>query len=177
MMNETKIDQLSRAFKRLFALPISRSCFREIQNTIFKVMEGNQDDSNEVFSALISGALTPEQENKPEANALKRLINDYSIQTNIAKDVFERAEFVSLLITDMLPHPNQILFANHIKRVDGQEIHFITDLESSLQVVNHFLTRVSEAEKNENTKPIFKKHKQDLQALKQKIDALCRMAD
>lgn len=177
MINETKIDNLGRAFKRLFALPISRSSFREIQNNIIKVMEGNQDDSNEVFSALINGGINLDQEKAPFAGHLKNLINDYSAQVNIAKDIFERAEFVSLLITDILPHQNQILFANHIKRVDGQEIHFITDLESSIQVVNHFLTRVAEAEKNENAKTVFKRHKQDLQALKQKIESLCRLAE
>lgn len=172
MIEEQKLKQLDRAFKRIFAMPISRSTFREIQNAILSISEGNQEESNIIFESLVTGE--QHQSGKVCANPafLERMIDDFSISIRVAKDVFERGEFISLASSDIISQPNRVAFLNRIRRVDGEELHFLTDTKGTLNLIYHLMGRLQELKKNAEGKESIVDSKQQLLAIKQKIDDL-----
>jgi len=170
MINEEKMVFLHRSLNRVFALPISRSTFREIQNAVLHAAHGNKDEGNAIFECLLSGEYKEFPGSKPVEKDLKKIIEEFSVKAWVAKDVFEKGEFISLITSDIVNHPNHFVFSNRIRRVDGQEIQFVTDLESTIQLLHHFLGRLQEAHKFDNAKKGLKDHQKEISALKGKID-------
>lgn len=172
MFDEKKVNQLDKAFERVFAFNITRSTFRQLQNVIFAIAEGNKELATAILEALLAGEVKADGNRALTIASFKKFVDSYNVLTQVAKDVLERGEFINLVTSDVLQNPQAIVFANRIRRVDGEELQFITDAESSLQLVNHFLNRIQEVDRAEPARNVIDGIKSDLNALRDKIDDL-----
>lgn len=172
MFDEKKMSQLDKAFERVFAFNVTRSTFRQIQNVIFALAEGDKDLAKAILEALLTGEVKSEAHKSINNNSFKKFLETYSVRTQVAKDVLERGEFINLVTSDILQNPQNIVFANRIRRIDGEELQFITDTESTMQLVNHFLNRIQEVDKAEPSRKVVNGITGDLKTIKNKIDEL-----
>lgn len=168
MSDQTKLNEIHRSLKRLFSLPIGRSTFREMQNIIFKNMEGNIENSNALLEALMTGEVKSEKIKSWPSSELKKLIDEFSISAWVAKDILDKGEFLSLITSDLINVPGQTVFSNRIRRVDGQEFHFVSDVESTLQLMHHFVGRVQELDRQK----ALGSHQKELEALKKALEGI-----
>lgn len=172
MIDDKKIHQLEKAFERVFAFNISRSTFRQVQNVIFAITEGNREMATIILEGLINGEIKPEAASQVKGDQFKKFIQTYAVRVQVAKDVLERGEFINLVTSDILQNPQAIVFANRIRRIDGDELQFITDTESTLQLVSHFISRIQELHRAEPARNILNGHQKDLDAIKTRIEEL-----
>jgi len=167
MLDEKKILLLDRGFQRIFATPITRMTFRQLQNIIYTVFDGDQEKSVKLLESLLTG----EAQDKLGKD-LKKLIEKYSLDVAMAKEVQERGDFMAMLTSDLLPHTNQAIFSNRVKRVDGEEFHFITDFSSVFRLIDHFIGRVEEVKDRDQSQKIVAGYSKELEALKKRLDSL-----
>lgn len=145
MLQQQQIEQIRQNFKRIFSLKVGRCAFREIQNIIYLSANNDQDQANFIFESLLTGEISDKQQIDPEAKKqLSTLIDEYCIPLRMAKEIFERGDFIHLITSDLVGQPESPLLLNRLNRVDAEEMQFITDVQSTLHVLNHFLTRVHE---------------------------------
>lgn len=174
MLNEEAIEELTKNLQRIFALPMSRSTYRELQNIVLTSLGGNKDNANLFFEALLTGEIKKDIVKNNQMNVLKKCIEQFSIPARVAKDVFERGEFVSLLTSDILLQGNRPIFLNRIRRIDGEELQFVTDIDSTMHMVQHFVNRLQEVQRDENLKPIIGNFNAQLRALQASIEELLK---
>lgn len=171
MFDEKKINQLDKAFERVFAFSVTRSTFRQLQNVIFAIAEGNKEVATAILEALLNGEVK-DAHSPINTPVFKKIIEKYSVLSQVAKDVLEKGEFINLVTSDILQNPQAIVFANRIRRIDGEELQFITDAESTLQLITHFLNRIQEVDRSEPSRNVIDGIKNDLHALRERIDDL-----
>lgn len=175
MIDAKKLQQLDQAFQRILTLPVSKSSFRQMQNAILFCMEGDRESASKLLEALLTGKGDLLNNAKPEPS-LQKLIERYSLPIGVAREVSERGDFLSIVTSDIISHPEMPLFGNRIRRVDGQEFDFITNAESAIQLLHHFSARLAEMEKLEKSREVLKGHKNELVSLKNRIDQLIQNA-
>ena len=169
MIDDTQIKQIRRELSRIFALPITRSTLREIQNTLVVVCP---QDSNTLFQAFVSGELTNPTKLSKNKDKLLEVIDEFSIPIRVARDVYERGEFINLASSDIIAQSNRVAFLNRIRRVDGEEMHFFTDTRGTVNLLNHLLERLHELQKNDVGKESLKGSKDELKMAKDRLDKL-----
>lgn len=177
MIDAKKAEQLDLAFQRILTLPVSKSSFRQIQNAILYFVDGDRDAATQVLEALLDGV--PENDkavNHANNPPLQKLISRYSLPVSVAREVSERGDFLSIVTSDIINHPEMPLFGNRIRRVDGQDFDFIANVESTIHLLHHFTSRLQEMEKMETERKILKGLKKELVALKNRIDQLIQAA-
>lgn len=143
---EVQIEQLNRSFKRIFSLPISRMTIRELQDAISAAMQGHQDASKSIYDSLLQGELL-EGFNPDIRSDIQSLIDTYSFQARLARDVAEYGEFLNSFTCDFLQQANQVYFINRMRRLDGQEYHFLSAPENNIRLAHMFITRLQELKK------------------------------
>ncbi|NGX42257.1 MAG: hypothetical protein K940chlam7_00535 [Chlamydiae bacterium] len=172
MIEEKQLTELSNTLKRIFTMPISKSTFREIQNAILALSPGNQEDANSLFEVLVTGEIKPDTKISSAPKTLEKLIDEYSISTRVAKDVFERGEFISIVSSDIISQPNRVAFLNRIRRVDGQEFHFLADTKGTINLLHHLIGRLQELENNEAGKETINGCQEELKSLRVNLNKL-----
>ncbi len=143
MVEEKTLDLVKKNLQRIFSMKITRTTFREVQNAILQSCEGNTEKANSVFETIVTG------ENKlgKKSDHITHLIEHYMIPIRLSKEIFERGEFINIITSDMLNQANRYLFLNRIRRVDGEEFQFLTDVESTASLLHHFTGRIAELKK------------------------------
>ena len=167
MFSEEKMKNLEQTFTRIFSLPITRSTFRELQNATINFTEGDTDSSNALFESLLK-----DETKKNNGKNLQSFLDKFSVLTRVARDVLERGEFINLATSDIISQPNRVVFLNRFRRVDGEELQFLTDPEGTLRLIQHFVGRLQEAQRNPVGKQMLDNLKNDLNALKDSLDSL-----
>lgn len=173
MIDAKKLQQLDIAFQRILTLPVSKSSFRQMQNAILFFVDGDRDMATQLLEAFLTGNLNKNDEKNA---AMQEMVERYSLPMSVAREVSERGDFLSIITSDILNHPEMPLFGNRIRRVDGQEFDFITNAESTLQLLLHFSTRLQELEKVEKSKNVLQGLKSELVGLKKRIEELIQNA-
>lgn len=171
MIDVKKIQQLDFAFQRILTLPVSKSSFRQMQNAILFCVEGDRDAATKLLEAFLHGDQEG-QNGSAKDPALQNLIERYALPLSVAREVSERGDFLSIVTSDVINHPEMPLFGNRIRRIDGQEFEFITNAESAVQLLHHFSSRLQEMESLEKERKVLKGLKKELVALKGRIDQL-----
>lgn len=161
-MDDKKLANVKKGLKRVFSMPITRSTFRELQNALMATTEGDRDLANNVLESLMAG------ESKGNGNTMKAIVEDYAIQAQLSRDIFEKGEFINMITSDILTQPGNVVFSNRVRRVDGEEFHFITDVESTIQIILHFIGRLQELDKSEGTKSVLTKAKDHLKLIQER---------
>ena len=173
MFDQNSLNGIRRSLKRIFTLPVTRSTYREIQNVITLASNGNADQANALLETLLTGNLQTDKVKQMPKEELKNLVDEFSISTWVAKDVFERGEFISLITSETVNVPGQIVFSNRVRRMDGQEYHFVSDLESTLQVINHFVGRLQEINRADGGSKQLAGFQKQIGSIKKQIDEIC----
>lgn len=167
MTNHTKeITSLQQALRRIFALPLSRSTFREVQSALIRLTEGNRELAQTYLDVLTKGEMK-------EANTqYQELIDEFHIRTRLALEILEKGDFLNFLSSDIAQAGQQTYFINRIRKVDGGEFQFLTDPDSILQVTEHFAHRLVELK--EGNKEFGEALKPRLVVLKNLLDKLSK---
>lgn len=155
--------------KRIFAMKVTRSTFREIQNVILTCTSGDKNLANELFEMLMTGQIKEDFGNEKQKEVFEHIIREFTIPTRLAKEVFERGEFVNIITSDLMNQQDRYAFFNRIRRIDGDEFNFITDLESTVHLLQHFVGRLHDLEKGPKGKEILAKFKKDFSDLNERL--------
>ncbi len=169
MLEEDEIKQLTQILKRTFALPITKSTYNEIQRSIFKAVDENVDRANEVLVSLLGGEVKKDNDNSPDSPT-QDFLDEFSVQVRLAKDIYERGEFLNFISSEVINARNNVLFSNFIHKLDGNQFQFLTDPEGIVQLASHFLGRVEEIKRIDKSKRFIKNKKEDLQNLKERLE-------
>lgn len=168
-LTDVQLSSIYKLLQKIFCLPTTRSTFREVQNAILNVTNGNTEHVKNFFEILLSGQI----DGKPPENPfLRELITRYSIPVWVAKEVHEKGEFLHLITSDILTQGNNVILSNTIRRIDGDELHFISDLESTVNVTTHFVNRLNEIGKMKNGKEIVGSYKAQLKKITETLTSI-----
>lgn len=174
MIDAKKLQQLDVAFQRILTLPVSKSSFRQMQNAVLFCLDGDREAASKLLESILMGK--PNQNGSAQDPALQKLIDRFSLPMSVAREVAERGDFLSIVTSDIINHPEMPIFGNRIRRVDGQEFDFITNAETAIQLLHHFSARLLEMEKLEKSRDVLKGFKKELISLKSRIDQLIQNA-
>lgn len=147
MIQEEQLEKLNRTFKRLFALPISRMTLKELQNALYETFPGNPDMAQAIYNSLLTGEIqnTIKDDNNTD---LVQFIDTYSSNVLIAKEVAELGEFLNSFGCDFMQQGNQVLFMNRMRRIDGQEYHFMSAPDTNIRLAHMFINRLRDLKKS-----------------------------
>lgn len=148
MLEEKKIVELEQTLQRVFGLKIGRTTFREAQNAVLAAANGDKDDATALLETLLSGEIKDGRLVKANDPKMRSLLQQYTIPMRLARDVYERGDFLQVITSDTVFQSERPMFINRIKRIDGEEHQFICDIPSTLHLVNHFLSRLQELDAN-----------------------------
>lgn len=155
--------------KRIFAMKVTRSTFREIQNIILTCANGDRQLANDLFEMLMTGQIKESFGNEKQREILESIIRDFTIPSRLAKEVFERGEFINIITSDTMNQQEKYAFFNRLRRIDGEEFQFITDLESTLHLLQHFVGRLQELEKAPKGKETISKYKKEIHEINDRL--------
>jgi hypothetical protein len=155
--------------RRIFAMKISRSTFREIQNVILNCVNQNKELANYLFEALLTGQIKGEIPNEKHREVLEDVIKNFTIPARLAKEVAERGEFVNIITSDLVTQEEHFAFVNRVRRIDGEEFVFMSDPQNTLHLVTHFIGRLYELEKHPKGKAEIEKFKKELSTLSERL--------
>lgn len=176
MIDAQKIQHLENEFQKILSLPIAKSSFRQMQNAILFVTQGDKDLAARLLESLMTDKIVLKDGDLSSGLSIENFKKQYLIPFNVAREVAERGEFISIVTSDIINHPEMPIFGNRIRKVGGEEFEFLTDTLSTLQLLQHFSFRLEELEKVEKSKNVLKGLKQTLNELKNRFDHLASKA-
>lgn len=155
MIDQQKLQQLGIMLKRIFALPVTRITFREIQSAYMAFFQADKDFLTDALDSLLVGQVKPSLNDKLDSDEYQKIIQEFCIQTRVAKEVHDKGPFISFISSDVLNQPAGVVLSNCVKTIEGEELRFATDIESSVQLITHFVGRLIEAKKVESSQADF----------------------
>lgn len=158
--------------RRIFAMKLSRSTFREIQNVILNCVNQNKELANFLFETLLTGQIKGEIPNEKHREILEEVIKNFTIPARLAKEVAERGEFINIITSDLVSQEEHFAFVNRLRRIDGEEFVFMSDPQNTVHLVNHFVGRLYELEKTPKAKAEMDKFKKELGMLGERLKQL-----
>jgi hypothetical protein len=177
MLNESTVTRIRSSLQRIFSMKITRSTFREVQNAIISASGDNKDQVNDVFESFLTGKPKDKIAKGKALDSLKSIIDEFSIPIRLSKEVHERGEFVNIITSDTLTQGERIAFLNRVRRIDGEEFHFVTDPESTIHLLNHFVGRLQELDKADQTREILSEHRDDLVQLRDRLEETANLGN
>lgn len=158
--------------KRIFAMKITRSTFRELQNVILSCANNDKELANFLFETLMTGQIAGTIANEKQKEILDEAIKNFTIPARLSKEVYERGEFINIVTSDMVSQQDQYAFVNRIRRIDGEEYIFMSDPQNTMHLVQHFIGRLMEIEKTPKGKEELLKYKKELVAMGERLKQL-----
>ncbi|MCB1180468.1 MAG: DUF5414 family protein [Chlamydiia bacterium] len=174
VMDDKTLMLFEGNLKRIFALKVSRSTFREIQNVILNCCNQNKELANVLFEILLTGQIPEHLGNEKQKDVLEDVVRHFTIPTRLAKEIYERGDFINIITSDAVSQKDKLAFVNCIRRIDGKELTFMTDPESTLHLIQHFVGRMGEIEKAPGGKSILTKHKETLTTIYERLKHLVK---
>ncbi|MEC7839006.1 MAG: CT_584 family protein [Chlamydiota bacterium] len=172
MIEKTTTDKLSMMLKRIFTLPQTRTTFREIQSAFMGIANGDKELFTDLLESVLAGQIKPILKDQVDIDAFTQIISQYCIPTRVSKEIHDKGQFISFITSDVLSQPNGVVFSNCIKTVEGQEHRFFTDIESTIQLINHFVGRIHEAGGLEASKEQMDQLSNEIEKLKANINSI-----
>lgn len=169
MLDDKMMMLFEGNLKRIFAMKITRSTYRELQNVILNCVNNNQDAANFLFETLMTGQIKPGFVNEKHQEVLEDCIHSFTIPARLAKEVFERGEFINIITSDLVTQGDETAFLNRIRRIDGEEFTFLSDPANTLNLLQHFAGRLPELEKNPKAKEELAKYKKELNLIGERL--------
>ncbi|MBB64366.1 MAG: hypothetical protein CMO81_04820 [Waddliaceae bacterium] len=172
MLDEETLTKIRNALKRTLALKMTRSTYWEIQNIVLTALNADKEKATQLLDSLLIGQPRGKLATGPQLDLLNSIINEFCIPLRVAKDVFERAEFLNTIASDIMAHQNRPVFVNRVRRIDGEEFQFMTDTESCLQLLKHMVGRLTELKKSDKTKATLEASAGTIKEFKELVQAL-----
>jgi hypothetical protein len=169
MIEKEQIQQLRYMLKRVYALPITQSTYKEVQTTIYNVCNQSTESANRVLEALLRAQAPTGQ---GDEQGITLLIEEFSVPTRLSKDILEKGEFINFMSSDLLQQGNRALFINHIRRVDGKHFQFFSEPEGILRLLEHFTGRLEEIKQADPSKNFLESHATEIAALNKRFSDL-----
>lgn len=157
--------------RRIFAMKITRSTFRELQNVILNCANQDKDVANFLFETLMTGQIK-QSVNEKNREILEEVIKDFTIPARLAKEVYERGEFINIITSDLVNQQEQFAFLNRLRRIDGEEFIFMSDPQNTVHILQHFVGRLHELKKAPKGDEVLSKHKDELTFLRERLKQL-----
>ncbi len=158
--------------KRIFAMNITRSTFRELQNVILTCTNQNQDLANYLFETLLTGQIKGNLANEKHQEILEEIIKLFTIPARLAKEIYERGEFINIITSDIVTQQEESALLNRIRRIDGEEFLFLSDPQNTVHLLQHFAGRLQEFEKAPKGKEELDKFKKELNLIGERLKQL-----
>lgn len=158
--------------KRIFAMKISRSTFRELQNVILTCTNHNQDLANFLFEILLTGQIKEGSVNERQHEVCQDIIKYFTIPARLAKDVYERGEFINVITSDLVKQDDESALLNRLRRIDGEEFVFLSDPQNTIHILQHFIGRIHEFRNDEKSRETLSKFKKELNLASEKLKQL-----
>lgn len=158
--------------RRIFAMKITRSTFRELQNVILNCANQDKDIANFLFETLLTGQIKQPLNNEKQREILEEIIKQFTIPARLAKEVHERGEFVNIITSDLVSQQDQYAFLNRVRRIDGEEFVFLSDPQNTFNLLQHFAGRLIELEKAPRGKDQLDKFKRELSLVAERLKQL-----
>lgn len=158
--------------KRIFALKISRSTFRELQNVILACANQNQALANFLFETLLTGQIKGNITNEKHREIIEECTKLFTIPARLAKEIYERGEFINIVTSDLVTQGDESAFLNRVRRIDGEEFTFLSDPANTVNLVQHFVGRLQELESNPKAKEHLNQHKEALKLASERLKQL-----
>lgn len=171
LLDDKMIMLFEGNMRRIFAMKISRSTFRELQNVILSCVDQNKDLANFLFETLLTGQIKGEV-NEKHREVLEEVIKSFTIPARLAKEVAERGEFINIITSDLMTQEDQVAYLNRLRRIDGEEFTFLSDPQNTMHLLNHFASRLYELDKNSIGKKELAKFKKDLGIIGERLKQL-----
>ena len=171
MISEEQMETLNRYFKRIFALPISRMTVLEVQNALNETLPGKTEVAKSIYESLMTGEMQGAIKEDVETD-LGGFVEHYSEHVRIAREVAERGEFMNSFSCDFFQQQNQIYFINRMRRVDGQEYHFLSAPETNIRLAHMFINRLRDLKKAAGGSQFEARLVEELQNIKKDTEAL-----
>lgn len=166
LLEEQDVNHLGQIFRRIFAFPVSRITFKEVQRSVFSLTKEDRDRANQIMDALLTG-----ESKQDKSPGMQALINDFTPLIRLSKDVLEKGEFISFLSSDLV-NPSHPLFINQIRRIDGQEFQFLTEPEGVVHLLKHFVRRIEELQRMDKSNGFFKNQSNEIKTLCERLEKL-----
>lgn len=158
--------------KRIFAMKITRSTFRELQNVILSCANQNKDVANFLFETLFTGQIKGSIPNEKHREILEDVIKNFSIPARLAKEVYERGEFINIITSDLVSQEEMHAFLNRLRRIDGEEFVFMSDTQNTVHLIQHFVGRLLELQTKEGAKKEITNYKKELGIIAERLKQL-----
>jgi hypothetical protein len=100
------------------------------------------------------------------------VIRDFTIPARLAKEVFERGEFINMITSDLVAQQEEVAFLNRMRRIDGEEFLFLADPQNLVHLLQHFVARLFEMEKAPPAKGKLDKHRKEIAILAERLKQL-----
>ena len=171
MLKKKHIEQLFAQFQRIFALKIGRTTYREIQSAVLVSVEGDRDLANKLLEAVATGDFKDSIVDKEASGPLRNMINGYCIPVRLSRDVYEHGDFIQVITSD-IASGERTLFVNRIRRIDGEELQFVTDGDSTLQILQHFVGRMEEIANADGNSKEIEGYRKELTTVRDRINQL-----
>ncbi len=172
MLQKRHVDRFRFHLQRLFSLKIGRTTFREMQNAILNTVEGDREQASQLFEALLRGEVSDDLAETDSLPAIRALVDAYSVPARLARDIYERGDFLQVITSDAIRQNDASLFVNRIRRIDGEEIQFITDIESTVHLLQHFVGRLTDLEGQANEGAAIDAVRKPLEQVKHSLQQL-----
>lgn len=158
--------------RRIFAMKITRSTFRELQNVLLNCTNQNKDLANYLFETLLTGQIKGTLNNEKHQEILEEVIKNFTIPARLAKEVHERGEFINIITSDLVTQQDECALLNRIRRIDGDEFVFLSDPQNTMHLLQHFVTRLQEFEGQEKGREALSGLKKELSLIGERIKQL-----
>ena len=157
--------------RRIFAMKITRSTFREMQNVILSCVNQDKNTANFLFETLMTGKIK-ETLNEKQRQILEEVIKTFTIPARLSKEIYEKGEFINIITSDLVSQKEEFAFLNRIRRIDGEELTFLSDPANTLHLLQHFIGRLHELKETPKGKEALEKHKNALTVLSERLKQL-----
>ena len=172
MIPPENLDQFGQSLQRIFAMKVTRSTYREVQNAVIAAVGGDQEKAQTLAECLLSRNTTSGPEGEPLPEPIQSIIQEYSVPIRLSKDVSEKGEFLSLVTSDTVRHGELVAFLNRVRRIDGEDFQFLTDTEGTLHLLLHVLSRLREVSSSEHGQKLLSQYQQHLNVIQTQVNAL-----
>lgn len=170
MLEEKTLSLIQKNLQRIFSMKVTPSTFREVQNSIVTTVNNNRQDAESLLQVFFTGEVKDGVAKGKSLQLLHELVDQYAIPIRLSKEVLERGEFINVLTSDSLQNESRVVFLNRIRRIDGDEFHFLTDPESTVQVLQHFASRLHDFSKSDRGKKVPEVFKTQFEDIRKRID-------
>lgn len=158
--------------KRIFAMKITRSTFRELQNVLLSCTGQNKELANVLFETLLTGQIKGGSVNEKQQEILERIIHDFTIPARLAKEVYERGEFINIITSDIVTQQDESALLNRLRRIDGEEFVFLSDPQNTIHLLQHFIGRIQDFQGNAKAREELAKFKKELNLAGERLKQL-----